>query len=160
MVKQVVLVPSDRVGVLTAEVRDEIKKRLGVNVSTDANSVELEGEGLELQTATNIIKAIGRGFAPVRAFRLFEDNQMLEVIELGGISEARAATTRSRVIGTKGRTRERIEEASGAAVSVYGKTISIIGAWEQIQTAKTAIEMLMGGAMHSSVEKFLLMARK
>ena len=60
MVKQVVLVPSDRVGVLTAEVRDEIKKRLGVNVSTDANSVELEGEGLELQKRRVVGKDVFR----------------------------------------------------------------------------------------------------
>lgn len=137
-----------------------MQKRLGVVVNVAGNSVELDGEGIELQTAANIIKAIGRGFAPERAFRLFDDNQSLEVIDIGGFSEARAATIRSRVIGTKGRTRERIEQASGAAISVYGKTIAIMGTWEQMNTAKTAIEMLMGGAMHSSVEKFLLRARK
>ena len=158
--KQTILVPADRVGVLTQTVRDEIKNKIGVTVSADANMVELDGEGIELQTATNIIKAVGRGFAPERAFRLFDDDQMLEMIDLGSFSEARAATIRSRVIGSKGRMRERIEEASGAAVSVYGKTIAIIGAWKQIQTAKTAIEMLVNGAMHSSVEKFLLRAQK
>lgn len=158
--KQVVLVPSDRVGVLNQEVREEIQNKLSVAVKVIKNSVELDGEGLELQTAINIVKAIGRGFSPPRAFRLFDEDQLMEIIELSGYSEARAGVIRSRVIGTMGRTRERIEEASGAAISVYGKTISIIGSWEQTQIAKKAIEMLMGGAMHSSVEKYLLRALK
>ncbi|MBU5557545.1 MAG: KH domain-containing protein [Candidatus Aenigmatarchaeota archaeon] len=158
--KEVVMIPADRVGVLTQPVRDEIEKRLGVKVNIIGNSVELDGEGIELQTAMNMIKAIGRGFAPERAYRLFEEDQLLEIIDIGGFSEARAATIRSRIIGTKGRMRKRIEDASGAAVSVYGKTIAIIGTWEQVNMAKKAVEMLIGGAMHSSVEKFLLRARK
>lgn len=158
--KQLVLVPADRVGVITSDVREEMHKKLGVSVAVTKNAIELDGEGLELQIATNIMKAIGRGFSPVRAFRLFDENQTIELIDIGDLSEARAATIRSRIIGTKGRMRERIEDASGAAVSVYGKTITIIGTWEQVTTAKTAVEMIINGAMHSSVEKFLLRARK
>ncbi len=158
--KHVVLVPADRIGVLTAEVREEIRSKLSVVVILIKNGAELDGEGLELQTAANIVKAIGRGFSPVRAFRLFSEDQMFEIIELGSMTEARADIVRSRVIGTKGRMRERIEEASGAVISVYGKTIAMIGTWEQIEIAKKAIEMLITGAMHSSVEKYLLRAQK
>ena len=158
--KQIVLVPDDRVGVITLDVRKEIKTKLAVTVDLNKNAVELDGEGIELQTAINIIKAVGRGFAPIRAFRLFDENQTVDIIELSSFSEARAASIKSRVIGTKGYTRERIEDSSGAAISVYGKTIGIIGTWEQIDIAKTAIEKLINGAMHSSVEKFLLRSRK
>lgn len=158
--KQMVLVPDDRIGVITVDVRKELKNKLNVGIMINGNSVELDGEGLELQTATNIIKAIGRGFAPVRAFRLFDENQVFELVDIGAFSEARAGAIRSRVIGTKGHMRERIEEDSGAAVSVYGKTIGIIGSWEQVNIAKTAIEMIINGAMLSSVEKFLLKSRK
>lgn len=158
--KQTVLVPKERAGVLTADVRRTFEEKLNVKLAIERNTVELDGEGLELHTAAQIVKAIGRGFAPARAFRLLAEDQSLEVIELGQLTERRAEAVRARVIGTGGRTRNLIESCSGAAVSVYGKTIAIIGSYEQIRLAREAIEMLIAGAMHSSVSRFLLRARR
>jgi ribosomal RNA assembly protein len=40
-------------------------------------------------------------------------------------------------------------------MSVYGKTVSVIGTPEQNQIARTAIEMLIEGANHGSVYSYL-----
>jgi ribosomal RNA assembly protein len=48
-----------------------------------------------------------------------------------------------------------IEEKTGTKICVHGKTISIIGKWENLQVARKAIEMLLEGKMHSSVQRFL-----
>lgn len=157
--KQLVLVPSDRVGVLTTDVRASIESKVGVRLSIERNAVEIEGEGMELHMAANIIKAIGRGFSPQRALRLLDEEQSLEVIDLGQLSDRRAETVKARVIGTGGKMRGRIEQHSGAAVSVYGKTITIIGNYEQIRVAREAIEMFIHGAAHSTVQRFLLRAK-
>lgn len=149
--KTSMLIPKDRIGVINKKVMIELKERLGVEISRKENAAEIDGSGLELLQAKNIIKAIGRGFSPVRAYRLLEDDQELEVIEI----EKRTDVVKSRIIGTKGRTREKIEDCTGAVVSVYGKTVSIIGGWEQIKNAKIAIEMIINGAMHKSVYNFL-----
>lgn len=158
--KDIVLVPKDRIGVVNKEVREEIKEKLGVGCRITDNAVELDGEGLELMAAKNIIKAIGRGFSPARAYRLMEEDVQLEVMDLGGFGEGRMRTIKSRIIGTSGKTRERIESATGAYVSVYGKTVSIIGNFEELKNAREAIDMLISGAMHKSVYRFLERIRK
>jgi ribosomal RNA assembly protein len=48
-----------------------------------------------------------------------------------------------------------MERLSGAKVSVYGKTVAILGYPEQIRIARTAIEMLLDGAPHGNVYSFL-----
>ncbi len=65
------------------------------------------------------------------------------------------ARVKGRIIGKDGRSREIMERLSGARVSVYGKTVSILGYPEQIRVARTAIEMLLDGAPHGNVYSFL-----
>lgn len=66
---------------------------------------------------------------------------------------------KSRLIGTKGRTRKAIEEYSGCSVSIYGKTVSIIGEYSQINIAKEAINMVIRGSKHSKIYGFLHQAK-
>ena len=60
-----------------------------------------------------------------------------------------------RIIGKDGRSREIMERLSGTKVSVYGKTVAILGYPEQIRVARAAIEMLLDGAPHGNVYSFL-----
>ena len=156
-----VLIPADRIGVIkNKKAKKEIEDTLKVKIKFSGNLVEIEGRGLELYRAKLIAKAIGRGFSPERAFRLFDEEQLLDIIELKEFSEKRAATIKSRIIGRKGRAREEIENATGAAVSVYGKTVSLIGKWEEVNQAKEAILMILQGSRHASVYKYLEKIRK
>ena len=66
---------------------------------------------------------------------------------------------KSRLIGTKGKTRISIEECSGCFISIYGKTVSIIGKYEQINIAREAINMIIRGSKHSKVYSFLQQAK-
>ncbi|MEM7825575.1 MAG: KH domain-containing protein, partial [Candidatus Aenigmatarchaeota archaeon] len=70
-------------------------------------------------------------------------------------SRNRLITLRGRVIGTEGKTKKLIEKHADVKISIYGKTISIIGKWDKLMIAKKAIEMLLSGSLHSSVYKFL-----
>jgi len=159
-VKDSVLLPKDRRGVMTQTVREKLKEELNVDCVMNDNAAELDGEGLELMTAKNIAKAIGRGFSPIHAYRLFDEEVELEIKDLGRLSDARIGAIKSRVIGTDGKMRVKIEECTGAVVSVYGKTISIIGKFEELKNASKAIEMLINGSEHKTVYKFLEQIRK
>lgn len=158
--KDVVLLPRDRRGVVNKAVCDTLKKKLNVECAVRDNAAELDGEGLELLTAKNIVKAIGRGFAPERAYRLLDEDVQLEIRDLGRLSDARIRTIKSRVIGTKGKMRGIMEMDTGAAVSVYGKTIAVIGTFEEIKNASEAIDMLINGSEHKTVYRFLQRIRK
>lgn len=158
--QDVVLLPNDRRKVINAPVCAKLKEALNVDCVMKDNAAELEGEGLELMTAKNIAKAIGRGFSPVHAYRLLDEDVQLEIFDMARFNDARIKSVKSRVIGTKGKTRNRIEECTGTLVSVYGKTISIIGNPEELKNASKAIEMLINGSEHKTVYRFLEQVRK
>jgi ribosomal RNA assembly protein len=150
-----VLIPRDRLGVIkNRETKGEVEKKLNVKITFEDNAVLIDGEALEFYKAKNIVKAIGRGFSPPKAFRLFDDEEVLEVIKLE-FTDKKNDTIKSRVIGTSGSMREEIETCTKASVSVYGKTIALIGTYEQIKNAKEAVGMLINGAMHKTVYDFL-----
>ncbi|HJJ50507.1 MAG TPA: RNA-processing protein, partial [Methanocorpusculum sp.] len=60
-----------------------------------------------------------------------------------------------RIIGREGKAREQIENMTGALVSVYGKTVGIIGMPDQMNDAHTAVTMLINGSDHNTVFNFL-----
>lgn len=154
-----VLVPQSRVNIIKDRpTKERIEKTLNVKISFNENVVEIDGEGVELFQAKTIAKSIGRGFSPKKAFRLFDEEVFLEIIEIEG-KDNKVKLTRSRLIGTKGKTRRMIERFSGCSVSVYGKTVCMIGKYEQINIAREAIEMILRGSKHSKVYGFLQQAR-
>jgi ribosomal RNA assembly protein len=106
----------------------------------------------------DLVRAIGRGFSPERALPVLDDDMlMLDVLDLSKMvgTKSDMARMKGRIIGKDGRTREIMERLSGAKVSVYGKTVALLGYPEQIRIARAAIEMLLEGAPHGNVYSFL-----
>ena len=153
---ETVLVPEDRIKVIKdGPVKQKIEEMLGVSLNFKDNLVEIEGEGVKLLQAKRIVKAIGRGFSPKKAFRLFDEEVVLEIIELSGFKDNKMKVIKSRLIGTKGKTRIIIEKDSDCFMSVYGKTVCLIGKFDQIEIAREAINMILRGSKHSKVYGFL-----
>ena len=109
--------------------------------------------------AKSIVKAIGRGFSPEKAFRLLSEEENLEIIELSEFNDKKIKILKARLIGTSGKTREMVENFSGCAVSVYGKTVSFIGKYDQMNVCREALKMIIRGSKHSKVYTFLHQAR-
>jgi len=158
--KEVVLIPQERINVLKdKKTKDKIEKELNVKLTIEENIIEIDGGGLTLFQAKNIVKAIGRGFSPEKAFRLLNEDEEIEIIELKGFTDKKLRVIKSRLIGTKGKARKEIEKCSGCSVSIYGKTVSLIGNYKQIGVAREAINMIIRGSKHSKVYGFLQMAK-
>ena len=169
-----VKIPRERVGVLIGpdgRVKETVEKKFSVSLQIDseAGDVTITQDATEqdptiLFRAREVVTAIGRGFSPERAFRLFDNEDVvLEVIDLReivGKSLSDIKRLEGRVIGKAGKTRKIIEELTEAYVSVYGYTISIIGTTEQIEAAREAISMLIRGSQHSTVYRFLHKKRR
>jgi len=164
--------PRERVGALVGPhgaVKIEIEQRAGVALEVDSESGEVtidDAKAFEPVLALkvrDVVRAVGRGFAPDKAFRLFQDDVYLDIMDLTEFTRGDAKDlerVRSRLIGTGGKTRTSIEEASGANVSIYGKTVGLLGEIEEIQIAREAVEMILDGAPHTAVYKFLERRRK
>jgi len=122
----------DRVGALigpNGEVKKSIEEKTGVllNIDSKTGTVELQttaetADPLSLFRAKAVCEAIGLGFSPPRAFRLFNEEELLKIIDLAALLGRRdndLARIKGRVIGEGGRARTMIEELTGARVSVY-----------------------------------------
>jgi len=157
-------IPKDRIAVLIG-VKGKDKKELEeyssarINVDSKEGDVTITGkDAVKLYTLREVIKAIGRGFKPETAELLLRPDYMLEIINLSdyGIdNKNKLKRVKARIIGTKGKARRTIEELTGTFLSVYGKTVSIVGECAYVGNAKRAVELLIKGSMHSTVYKWL-----
>jgi len=161
-----VKIPKERVAVLIGKsggVRKEVEDLLNVSLNIDAEegvvTIENAGEDVLAEwTCRDIIKAIGRGMNPKKAMLLASDEYVLDLVdltELVGRSRKHLQRQKGRIIGTGGKTRKIIEETTGAALSIYGKTVAIIGTAEETAVAKEAVVMLCKGIPHGVVYKTL-----
>ena len=156
-------VPRDRIGVIigvggSTKAQIEEKGEVKLDIDSAEGTVTIESDSLGILKATEVVNAVARGFSPEKAFRIFDDEQItLDIIDLSKVADTPKELKRimGRVIGKEGKTREALESLTGANVSVYGKTVSTIGYIDQIQTVRTAIEMLAEGAKHAAVYSFL-----
>jgi len=169
-----VRIPKDRIGALIGpegRVKERIEKQLSIEMGIDSETGDVTltlsssaDDPSVLFRAKEVVTAIGRGFAPDRAFRLIQDEDaLLEVIDLReifGRSLSDLERVKGRVIGHEGKTRRIIEELTDADVSVYGHTVSIIADPDEMDIAREAIEMLLQGRQHSSVYRFLHRKRR
>ena len=150
------LIPKERMPVLIGK-DGSIRKKIEAVTHTEieiADDITVHGEALDVMNACNIIKAIGRGFDPNDAFELIDENLILCIIPLPDDRKI-LKRIRARIIGTKGKCRKTIERLTKTKISVYGKTVSIIGNYEAVDVARCAIERLIAGSTHSNVYRFI-----
>jgi ribosomal RNA assembly protein len=155
------------VGVLIGkkgEIKLEIEERTGVAINIDSTTGEVSVETEKIKDpvmalkVVDIIKAIGRGFSPEHAFRLFDENVYLkrfDIRDYTGKNPKHVRRLRARLIGSKGKTRQIIEELSNTEISIFGNTIYIIGPIESLGIAETAVDMILSGSEHAAVYRFL-----
>ncbi|MHA1986158.1 MAG: KH domain-containing protein [Promethearchaeota archaeon] len=152
---------------IEGKIKKEIERALGVKINIDSKTGDCEVLPviedpnyipLNVYTAQKIINAINRGFNPAKALKLMEENYDIEVFNLLSIlgkSEKHIKRVKGRIIGRSGEMRRAIERFAESFVSVYGKTISVIALYEDLQIARKAINMLIKGMPHHTVLKYL-----
>jgi ribosomal RNA assembly protein len=162
-------IPEDRIGVLIGR-EGEIKKiieertgcRLKIYSKTGVAKLECE-DAIGFMKAKDVIRAIAVGFNPDVAMKLLKDDEIivLEIIDLTSyVPDTALQRVKGRIIGKEGRMRKQIEDMLNVNVSVHGKTVAIIGDVESVAAAREAITMLVEGAQHSTVIKFMERKRR
>ncbi|HJS67846.1 MAG TPA: KH domain-containing protein [Nitrososphaera sp.] len=166
-------IPKDRIGAIIGKggkVKQQIEKKCGVEIAIDSESGDATISGnkpveqMEAFRAVEVITAISRGFSPERAYRLFEDEEILyqqmDLHDYAGRSPNALERIKGRVIGEGGKARRMIEELTGAYISVYGHMVGFIGSFKEVKLATDAIIMLAKGSMHKSVYTMLQDAKR
>ena len=161
-------VPKNRVAVIIGKegsVKKEIEETTKTKMDIDSKEgdVVVSGEdALGLFTAREVIKAIGRGFNPEIALLLLKPDYIFEVIDVSEYVKSKDSMLRlkGRVIGKEGKSRKLIEELTETYISVFGKTVSIIGTAENASSSRRAIESLLKGSTHANIYKWLEKKRR
>lgn len=152
------LIPQKRAGLLDEKTLKALAKRLGCRLSLEnGNEVIIEGEPYNEYNAKNVLQAFGRGFPLDATYKLLGEDYFFEMINLKDMFRAKEQMMRvkARIIGKEGRAKEYIESVSGAQLSVYGSSISLIGRIDEIRVATSAIKVLLGGGMHKTAYRIM-----
>ena len=160
-------VPQDRVAVIIGHNGRTIRmlaERSGTRIEVDSESGDIilhdetSKDPYMAFVMRDVIRAIGRGFPPEKAVKLFQDEIYYEEFDIrhfSGKSSKRVMQVRSRMIGSGGKTRKLIEELTDCSISIKGNTVGIIGDIEGMKVASKAINMILSGSEHSSVYSYM-----
>ena len=161
-------ITKDRIAVLIGakgETKSELEKETTckINIDSKEGDVTITGkDAIMLFALREVIKAISRGFNPEIAKQLLKQDYILEVISLNDFSKEQSHQQRlkGRVIGADGKSRNTLESLTECSISVYGKTIGIVGSVENVSICKRAVESLLQGSPHANVYKWLERQKK
>ena len=161
--EKLIRIPNDRIAVLigkSGNIKSKIETTCYVTLDIDGDTGEVfiksagDVEKIQPFKAMEIVTAIGRGFSPDNAMTLLKGENALHVIDLrefAGKSNANVERIKGRIIGEGGRARRNMENLSGTHISVYGKTVSIIGDSSKLRLAVDAISSISSGSNHGPV---------
>jgi len=170
--EKIIRIPVERIGVLignSGKIKSKIEEvcsvLLDIDSKTGETTIRATGnfEDIKPFKAMEIVIAIGRGFSPDNAMTLLKSDNSLHVIDLRdfvGKSNTQIERIKGRLIGHKGKARINMENLTGSAISVYGRTVAIIGNHEQLRLGISAITALSSGSMHGTVYGKLEAARR
>ena len=164
-----VRIPVERIAVLIGpkgSTKNKIEDLTDTKLIIDSHSgdviIIIEEEELEdpisLWKARDMVKAIGRGFSPQKAYDINKPSYGFDLLQLRdfvGTSTNALREVKSRLIGKNGRTRNIIEQTSSSYISVFGNTVGIISEQRILKIVREGIIKLINGSKQSTVYKFL-----
>lgn len=154
----IIRIPTERIAILIGSdgrTKKLLEQRSKASIAVQGNDIEVKGEALDELRAAEVVKAIGRGFAPETALLLLDDELQLALIPLDQETPRSIKRLMGRVIGQHGKARERLERYTDTNISVFGKTVAIIGRPDHAKLCRHAVEMLLAGRSHALVFKQL-----
>ncbi len=160
-------IPKERVGVLigkNGETKQMIEQMASVKLEIDSEEGEISLDDSQATDpvlglkAEDVIRAIGRGFSPEHALKIFEEEVeffLFDIYEYVGKKENHVSRLKSRIIGRDGKTKHVMERLTGSYISIYGHTVGIIADLEFMDVTKKAIDMMLSGSKHFKVYRYI-----
>jgi ribosomal RNA assembly protein len=160
-----VKIPKERIGVLIGEegktkamLQDRCKVRISVTEDGGVTILSPEEDGLAEWKATDLVKAVGRGFNPHHAMALLKEDNILWVLNLYDLlrhKDADVKRVKARIIGEEGKAWRTLEALTNTKMSVYGRTVAVIGQEDDVEMMRKGIQMIIDGAQHPTVYRIL-----
>lgn len=155
-----ILVPRNRIKQIYSYKKElETLGKFKLKIEEKDNSIKIESnDAVTTWIAKEVITAISRGFDIKDAEKLFNPEVgyiQLHLRDFGGKNKKQQIRLKSRIIGRNGMCKRKIQDLTNTKISISGKTIGIIGEFEDAELARKTIELLLSGARHSTAYHFL-----
>lgn len=161
IIEEEILIPENRFNhILKSKRKIEELGKVELSINKSEHLVKVISEdAVKAWIGKLVVRAIARGFDLKEARKLF--NTEFEYIQIDlrdfhGKNKNQQKRLKSRIIGRKGTAKRKISSLTNTDISIFGKTISVIGEPENIEVARKAIEMLLSGARHATVYQFIM----
>ncbi len=140
--------------------KSRLEKELKVKITTKGNILFVEGKAEDEYLAIEVIEAINLGFTIQQVLLLCDEECILEKLNIKDLTKRRDLDRiRGRIIGTKGKTKEIIQNLSDCFISLHDNIVGIIGRAEDIEKAMIALTSIIKGQKQGKVYGFLERAR-
>ncbi|MCW1291555.1 MAG: KH domain-containing protein [Candidatus Rehaiarchaeum fermentans] len=125
----------------------EVLKSIGISVDINNSKVIIRGDAVNVMLGKEVITAFNRGFDEDASKLLLNEDYFLEIILLDSYTKnkKRMIKLKGRIIGRDGSIKAKIERSTNTKISVFGKTISIIGKYDEVDKAKRIINKILSG---------------
>lgn len=135
--------------------KKELEEKTKVKIEIKGKNIILNGEEIDEYLAEKIIEAIELGFSTKIALLLTDENYILETMNIKLLTKKNPRMIRGRIIGTKRKTLDTIEEISDCKIVLHDNIVGIIAHIEDIKGIVQAISNIIKGAKTANVYSFL-----
>lgn len=136
--------------------KKKLEQELKVRITNKGKILFVEGKAEAEYVAIQVIESINLGFTTPRALLLTEEDFVLEKLNIKDLTKRRDLNKiRARIIGTKGKTKEIVQNLSDCFISLHNNTVGIIGRIENIEKAVHAIRSIIQGSKQSKIYSYL-----
>ena len=156
IINEVIRISPMRTGVLIGKkgaFKKQIEEQLNAKIVIDSNDGTVMcfmNDYENYRKVISIVTAISRGFSGDTAGALLKNNFIFHQIKLGK-NKKQNIRQKARIIGTEGKTKKNIESITSTKISIWGKSISIIGRGNDVKLCCGAITDILNGAKQNIV---------
>lgn len=136
--------------------KEAIEKATKCKISLKGKKICVSGKAVNEFIAFQIIDAINFGFTTPEALVLCDENFIFEKINIKDLTKRRdLIRIRGRIIGTRGVTKQIIENLSDCSIALKDNKVGIIGHSENIEICRQAIISIIHGKKQGKVYTYL-----
>ncbi len=133
----------------------ELEQKLKVKLTFNGKNVSFEGEALDEFTAHKVLEALAFGFSAKKSLSLINEEFMFKKVHIKDFTRRNLKSIKSRIIGTRGKTKKTISEISSCDIIVKESDVGFIGESETVLDVEQAIINLIKGSKQSNMYSYL-----
>lgn len=135
--------------------RKKLEEELNVKITNRGKEISIKGEPTNEYIAEKVIDALNFGF-PFSITMLIKEDFIFEIINIKDYTKRKdLERIKARIIGTKGKTLQTLNQLTKCYFELKDNQIGIIGPPEHIENSQKAIITIIRGAKQSNVYSFL-----